>query len=309
MRWYPEELAVAAYLSGLTSELSSQVPGQVLGSDSTPNLESTFTRVLRIFTDIPTSTSDHSIMTATCGCSHSFGRGGGQGWTDGRVRTPCEHCGHTNHRSDRCWEKFGKSHWTQISTEVQGTSSTTFTVSASPVTLSQEEYAQFLQFRETQSSAAMASHATASTSSTSGLFASRDSSWIIDSETSSHMTGSCDLYSRLFQLPSIRSVFIADGRTCRVSGQSTIRATSQLTLDKVLYVPEFPVNLLSISSITKHLNCFVTFFPFHCTFQDLQTGKRIGLGHDKGQGVYLLIKDEIPRGLASLTSTADQSII
>ena len=33
------------------------------------------------------------------------------------------------------------------------------------------------------------------------------------------------------------------------------------------------------------------------------------MGRDKGQGVYLLVKDEIPRDLALLTSTADQSII
>ena len=153
----------------------------------------------------------------------------------------------------------------------------------------------------------MASHAIASTSGISGLLAFRDSSWIIDSGASSHMTGSRDLYSRISQ--DIRSVSIADGRTCRVSGQGTIRATSQLTLDKALYVLEFPVNLLSISSITKHLNCFVTFFPFHCTFQDLQTGKRIGLGREKCQGVCLLVKDEIPRGFASLASTVEPSII
>ena len=155
----------------------------------------------------------------------------------------------------------------------------------------------------------MASHATAPTSGISGLLASRDSSWIIDSGASSYMTDSRELYSHISQLPDIRSVSIADGRTCRVSGQDTIRATSQLTLDKVLYVPEFPVNLLSISSNTKHLNCFVTFFLFHCTFQDLQTRKRICLGRENGQGFYLLVKDEIPRGLASLASTVEPSII
>ena len=107
---YCEELAVVAYLSGLTSELSSQVRRQVLGSNSTPSLESTFAWVLRISTGTPTSTSDHSALATTHsrGRGRNSGRGGGRGQIDGRGRTPCEHYGRTNHRSDCCWEKFGK---------------------------------------------------------------------------------------------------------------------------------------------------------------------------------------------------------
>ena len=93
MRRYREELAVAAYLSGLALQLSSQVWGHVHGSDSTPSLESTFARILRISIGTPTSTSDHSAMAVTRGCGRgrSFSRGGGRGWTDDRGRTPCEH--------------------------------------------------------------------------------------------------------------------------------------------------------------------------------------------------------------------------
>ena len=91
------------------------------------------------------------------------------------------------------------------------------------------------------------------------------------------MTGTIDLYSHISQLPDIKSISIADGRTCRISEQDTIHATSQLTLDKVLYIPKFSINLLSISAITKQLLCNVTFFSFHYIFQDLQTEKRISL--------------------------------
>ena len=51
-----------------------------------------------------------------------------------------------------------------------------------------------------------------------------------------------------------------------------------LELSQVLYVPNFSVNLLSINAITKALFCSVSFFPYHCTFQDLLMMKRIGLG-------------------------------
>jgi len=58
----------------------------------------------------------------------------------------------------------------------------------------------------------------------------------------------------------------------------------------VLHVPEFPINILSISAITKALNCKIEFFPDHCIFQDLQTGKRIGSGRLRDD---LYILDEI----------------
>lgn len=45
-----------------------------------------------------------------------------------------------------------------------------------------------------------------------------------------------------------------------VSGKGSIVCTSDLTLSSVLHVPSFPNNLLSISAITRDLNCKVTFF-------------------------------------------------
>ena len=55
--------------------------------------------------------------------------------------------------------------------------------------------------------------------------------------------------------------------------------------------------------------CFVSFFPFHCTFQDLQTVKRIDLGRKRRDGVYLLVRDEISRGLVALVFTLEQSVL
>ena len=115
------------------------------------------------------------------------------------------------------------------------------------------------------------------------------------------------MFTCLSQLSDIRSIAIADGQTCPVSGEGVVEDSSQLSLKNVLFVPEFPVNLLSNSAITKQLRCCVTFFPFHCTFQDLQTERRIGLGRERGNGVYLLVRDDIPQGLVSVASTSESS--
>ena len=53
----------------------------------------------------------------------------------------------------------------------------------------------------------------------------------------------------------------------------------------------------------------MTFFPFHYPFLDLQTGKRIDLDREWGHSMYLLVRDEILQGLASLVSTFEPSIL
>ena len=49
----------------------------------------------------------------------------------------------------------------------------------------------------------------------------------------------------------------------------------------------FTANLLSISRITRDLNCSLIFFPFSCVFQDLQTRTTIGSGRETND-LYIL---------------------
>ena len=60
-----------------------------------------------------------------------------------------------------------------------------------------------------------------------------------------------------------------------------------ISLSSVLYIPSFPFNLLSISKLTKILNCAAIFLSTHCIFQDLKTRMIIGGGHEAG-GLYYL---------------------
>ena len=123
------------------------------------------------------------------------------------------------------------------------------------------------------------------------------------------MSGTSNIFTRLSNLSHIPSVMIADGRSCYVSRERVVQASFQIRLDNVLYVSDFPVNLLSISAITTQLMCYVSFFLFHCTFQNLQTRKMIGLGRKRGDGMYLLVRDEIPCGLVAFMSTSELSVL
>ena len=132
-------------------------------------------------------------------------------------------------------------------------------------------------------------------------------SWVIDSGASSHMTGFPSVLTSYRPETSIPDVRIADGHSCHVLGSGQSRATSSLPLQNILYIPGFPANLLSISAITKALHCGVFFFSHHCVFQDLDTGRRIGLGRENGRGIYELVVDSRSTGLQAFFALSASS--
>ena len=90
---------------------------------------------------------------------------------------------------------------------------------------------------------------------------------------------------------------VADGTFSSIIGQG-IASITPLTSQNVLHVPNLSYDLLSVSKITKDLDCFVTFTPSHYVFQD-QITRMIGHGERKG-GLYYLnthwkISDSIPQ--------------
>ncbi|XP_077246070.1 uncharacterized protein LOC143885920 [Tasmannia lanceolata] len=116
---------------------------------------------------------------------------------------------------------------------------------------------------------------------------SHSASWLIDYGASHHMTGNSTLLSPFTSCAPTKMVTLANGTRCPISGTGTVTAISNLSLSSVLCVPTFSCNLLSVSQLTNRLNCSVTFFPSNFVFQDLTTGKKIGLGHAT-DGLYYL---------------------
>ena len=65
---------------------------------------------------------------------------------------------------------------------------------------------------------------------------------------------------------SLPNVTLADGLATIVSGLDTANFSPNLSLFSVLYIPNFPFNLLSLSKLTKLLNCTAIFLSTHCIF-------------------------------------------
>jgi hypothetical protein len=81
-------------------------------------------------------------------------------------------------------------------------------------------------------------------------------------------------------------------------GSRDINCTPSLSLSRVLHVPDFPINLLSVSSITKALNCGAWFEPSFYVFQDLKSGSILGTG-TKRDGLYYLDMTSTPVALST----------
>lgn len=99
------------------------------------------------------------------------------------------------------------------------------------------------------------------------------------------MTGISTLFTSYSLLSGKDKVTIADGTCATIAGKGSVRLNGHLALPSTLHVPSLSINLLSVNSLTKSLNCSVTFFPSHCIFQDLQTQQTIGSGREV-DGLY-----------------------
>ena len=74
-----------------------------------------------------------------------------------------------------------------------------------------------------------------------------------------------------------------------------------MLLTSRLVVPNFFFNLLSVSQLTKFLQCSIKFSPSSCVFQDLKTKKVISVGHESND-LYCLDHGDSVLALSAMVS-------
>ena len=148
------------------------------------------------------------------------------------------------------------------------------------------EYDDYLHYQATKlasvASIAQTGNASVCLTHTSSLGPS-----ILDSGASDHISGNKDLFSSLTTTPTLPTVTLANGSQTVAKGIGLAHPLPSLPFTSVLYTPECPFNLISISKITCTLNCFIIFSDKFVTLQDRGTGKTIGIGRES-QGLYHL---------------------
>lgn len=101
--------------------------------------------------------------------------------------------------------------------------------------------------------------------------------WVIDSGATHHVSHDKALFSSL-DTSVLSCVNLPRGPTVRISGIGTIQINSHIVLKNVLFIPEFRLNLISISSLTSDLGYRVIFDPSSCEIQDPTKALTIGKG-------------------------------
>lgn len=116
---------------------------------------------------------------------------------------------------------------------------------------------------------------------------SNSQDWIIDSGASDHMTSHISNLSQ-FKTAIALHINLPNGSQAAISHIGTVILPTGLKLQKVLCVPKFQHNLLSVQKLIKDSGCTVHFFNTHCLILDNMTDTLMGIGEAKNGSYYMV---------------------
>ncbi|VFQ69944.1 unnamed protein product [Cuscuta campestris] len=92
---------------------------------------------------------------------------------------------------------------------------------------------------------------------------------------------------------------LPNGNTSDITHCGGVKLKNGLNLKKVLVVPEFKHNLLSLNKLLSSEDCKVDFYAGHCVIVDNVTQKVKGIGESRN-GLYYLLNEDIKSVVRSL---------
>ncbi|WJZ84735.1 hypothetical protein VitviT2T_004328 [Vitis vinifera] len=263
-----------------------------------------------------------------------------------RLDLKCEHCNAPGHTSDRCWvlhpelkpkftkDKRGGDHKRGFNHKANVAAQTTDSFFSNPMALL-KDFTTYLQEKRGQESLNEAAGqdqdkptallskfagflADSNPENSQGIFTAFTTTleisnfhdlWVVDSGASNHMSNKLTNLYNFRPCSSSTFVSVADGKDVPVQGKGKTKLVSKTIESEVLYVPSFPVQLLSVQQLTSTLNCDVLFTSDKVLFQDRITKKTIGEGFQLHGLFYFSSDDRLCKGFqASFSSTNKHSL-
>ena len=146
----------------------------------------------------------------------------------------------------------------------------------SRVILSPNEYKEYIHCTQATKSASISS--IVQTGNASSCLSHSSRPWILDFGAFDHISSNKDFFSSLTITSPLPMITLANGSQTLAIGIGSTSPFPSIPLTSILYLPNSPFNLLSISKLTRDLNCLVTFSDNSVTLQDRSTGRTIGIG-------------------------------
>ena len=132
----------------------------------------------------------------------------------------------------------------------------------------------------------------------------KDTNWIFDCGTTNTMSFDASDFS---DVTTTRKKYVqtANGHRIPMQGAGTIQISPTLQIKNCLYVPTLAHKLLSVSHVTRELECNLLMQPNFCILQDFRTGTIVGRGTEQ-RGLYYVDK-MAQHGVAMLTHGSTES--
>ena len=268
-----EKERIFPFLAGLNKNLD-EVWGRILSTKQLPSLR-------EVCSEVRQEESWKKVMMKDHNSSESFSSNDGSALAtkgpnsqhfDSQRRSNgpwCDHCNQVGHTRETCWKIHRKpSNWKSNRTqenEPQGYCATNDeppqsnnSANKTPFSQEQMELLQKLLTRDPSSTSTIGSSSIAQKGICSKALNafSKSNSWIIDSSTSDHMTGDITLFHSYQHCSKSYKIKIVDGSYSWVVSKGSVILPNSFRLLSVLHVPKLTCNLLSISKVTKDLNCY-----------------------------------------------------
>ncbi|KAL2246506.1 UNVERIFIED_CONTAM: Retrovirus-related Pol polyprotein from transposon RE2 [Sesamum indicum] len=215
----------------------------------------------------------------------------------------CTHCHKQGHLKETCFQIHGKPEWYKALNEKKKQSGGTYgfagnvdtqgmnkpytvllkTESQTDIAGMMDELLKIMKNREASSDpiSNFANYVHSDEEFAGNAFVSSPlttDDWIIDSSATNHVCANLSLFESYSAPKHMHFIHLPDGTQKAVTYIGTIRLTNEITLDSVLYISNFAVNLLSVSQLCNGGNYTCAFNRFGCVLQDLGSKRVLAKG-------------------------------
>ena len=317
-------MQVIRFLTGLNDQFVV-VKSQILLMDPLPNMNKIFSMVIQHERQLQLPISnDESQTLINVVDSKKYGARNNTFRHGTRV---CTFCGKNNHTVENCFKKHGvpphmQKQFQNSANNVasygndDGSSSNGADIKSDNSPMTQGQFNTLMELIQKssigQSSGCASSNQVAvghlSTGNTSHcMHSSSNSSWIINSGASDHICSSIKWFHSYKKIVPI-SVRLPNGQCLVASYSGTIHFFPDFIVHNVLLLPEFSLNLLSVSRLCESSNYNVSFLNSKCFIQDKVTLRMTGSAEQKDGLYYLTLRDNASPAIAATITLPEKSL-